>query len=132
MLVLALYRCGRQADALAAYQRARRVLVDDLGIEPGPALRDLERAILEQRSDLIPARRDTDGPDARPVQRSLGALPIPTTALVGRVEERRHMAALFADHRLVTLTGVGARARHGWPCRSVKIGSRTRKSCSVT
>ena len=107
MLVLALYRCGRQADALAAYQRARRVLVDNLGIEPGPALRDLERAILEQRSDLIPAGRDTDGPDARPVQRSIGALPIPTTALVGRVEERHYMAALFADHRLVTLTGVG-------------------------
>jgi DNA-binding SARP family transcriptional activator len=45
-LMLALYRSGRQADALAAYQDARRRLVDELGIEPGPALHDLERAIL--------------------------------------------------------------------------------------
>lgn len=45
-LMLALYRSGRQADALAAYQRARRCLVDELGIEPNPALRDLEAAIL--------------------------------------------------------------------------------------
>jgi DNA-binding SARP family transcriptional activator len=47
-LMLALYRSGRQAEALAAYQSARRVLVDELGIEPGSALQELERAILRQ------------------------------------------------------------------------------------
>jgi DNA-binding SARP family transcriptional activator len=47
-LLLALYRCGRQADALAAYQDARRALVDELGIEPGRALRELHQAILSQ------------------------------------------------------------------------------------
>ena len=47
-LMLALYGAGRQADALEAYQQARRAFVDELGIEPSPALRDLERAILRQ------------------------------------------------------------------------------------
>jgi ABC-type transport system substrate-binding protein/DNA-binding SARP family transcriptional activator len=57
-LMVALYRCGRQADALAVYQDARRTLVDELGIEPGQRLRQLERAILQQDSSLeLPTRR---------------------------------------------------------------------------
>src|SRR4249919_2285788 len=51
-LMLALYRCGRQADALAAYRSARTVLIEDLGIEPGAELRDLEQAILLQSPEL--------------------------------------------------------------------------------
>lgn len=51
-LMLALYRCGRQADALAAYQSARLVLTENLGIEPGADLRDLERSILLQLPKL--------------------------------------------------------------------------------
>ena len=47
-LMLALYRSGRQADALEAYRQARRALVDELGIDPSPALQELERAILRQ------------------------------------------------------------------------------------
>ena len=55
-LMLALYRSGRQADSLAAYQEARRALVDDLGLEPGAALRELEQAILRQDPSLdLPA-----------------------------------------------------------------------------
>ena len=54
LLMLALYRSGRQADALAAYQAARRGLIDELGIEPGAALRDLEQAILLQSHSLDP------------------------------------------------------------------------------
>jgi len=53
-LMIALYRCKRQADALAAYQNARRALADELGIEPCQALRQLERAILEQDPSLEP------------------------------------------------------------------------------
>jgi YVTN family beta-propeller protein len=51
-LMLALYRSGRQAEALEAYQRARTALDEQLGIEPGPALRDLERLILNQDESL--------------------------------------------------------------------------------
>jgi DNA-binding SARP family transcriptional activator len=51
-LMLALYRCERQADALEAYQDARRTLVEELGIEPGERLRELERAILAQDPEL--------------------------------------------------------------------------------
>jgi DNA-binding SARP family transcriptional activator/WD40 repeat protein len=48
LLVLALYRCGRQGDALAAAQRARRVLAEELGTDPGPRLRAIEAAVLAQ------------------------------------------------------------------------------------
>ncbi|MEA2386130.1 MAG: hypothetical protein QOJ22_304, partial [Thermoleophilaceae bacterium] len=47
-LMLALYRCGRQAESLAAYRAARRTLVEEIGIEPGSELRDLERRVLAQ------------------------------------------------------------------------------------
>ena len=53
-LMLALYRSGRQADALAAYQDARRTLVDELGLEPGPELRARHEAILRQDPALDP------------------------------------------------------------------------------
>ena len=66
-LLVALYRSGRQADALAAYQRARRLLRDQLGLEPGGELQRLERAILDQdpRYWPRPRRWQTHPPDAR-------------------------------------------------------------------
>jgi DNA-binding SARP family transcriptional activator len=53
--MLALYRCGRQADALDAYRQARATLVDAIGVEPGPELRRLQEAILRQDAGLEPA-----------------------------------------------------------------------------
>ncbi|NKQ58618.1 AAA family ATPase [Amycolatopsis sp. K13G38] len=55
LLALALYRAGRQGEALAALRTARQVLADDLGIDPGPALRTLESDILAQTPELLPA-----------------------------------------------------------------------------
>jgi DNA-binding SARP family transcriptional activator/tetratricopeptide (TPR) repeat protein len=65
-LMLALYRCDRQADALQAYQDARRQLVEELGIEPGERLRQLERAILAQDPALAAPRGRDDGDAAPP------------------------------------------------------------------
>ena len=64
-LMLALYRAGRQADALAAYRDAHRALVEGLGIEPSPDLRALEAAILRQDVPAPAARRRRAAPATR-------------------------------------------------------------------
>ena len=65
-LMLALYRCGRQAEALAVYQEFRRVLSEELGLEPGPGLKKLELAILSRDPalDLATAANATDAIEA--------------------------------------------------------------------
>jgi len=66
-LMLALYRCGRQAEALEVYQRARRMLVDELGIEPGPNLQLLHRRMLEGAPELAMPSAATDAAPLTPV-----------------------------------------------------------------
>jgi predicted ATPase/DNA-binding SARP family transcriptional activator len=100
-LMLALYRCGRQAEALAAYQHARRTLVDELGLEPGRELQELEQAVLRQDASLAAPRARAPAPASR--------LPLPATPLIGRELELAAVTALLgSDHvRLLTLTGAG-------------------------
>ena len=99
-LMLCLYRCGRQAEALETYHSARRSLVDDLGIEPGLPLRDLHRAILLQDPALDPPSRPSRD---RPAHPQLGPF-------VGRKDELAELdsgldAALEGHGQLVLLTG---------------------------
>jgi DNA-binding SARP family transcriptional activator len=79
-LMLALYQSGRQAEALELYRRTRETLVDELGIEPGPELQELERAILRHDPSLKPGRRrhpQADaGPPPTPRRRLLLVLPL--------------------------------------------------------
>ena len=100
-LMTALYRAGRQAEALNAYKEARRVFVEDLGIEPSPALQELERAILRQDPSLdgevnsVPAARAERG-------------------------ERSILVAVLDEDRLDTLLAVAETlARH--PARAVVL-----------
>ncbi len=67
--MLALYRSGRQADALESYRNARRSLVEELGLEPGPGLQELERAILAHDPVLGPPHPTVHAPPRpRPVE----------------------------------------------------------------
>jgi len=94
-LVLALYRSGRQADALAAYRNGRAALVDSLGLEPGPALHELELQILRHDPALLPARPAAFRPSIRrPRRRSLAVAAVvaiaAATAIVTTTMESGH------------------------------------------
>jgi hypothetical protein len=94
-LVLALYRSGQQADALAAYGDARALLDRELGLEPGPELKELERAILRQEVEPVaPAELRHN-------------LPAALASFVGRDRELAEVEQLLRERRLVTLTGLG-------------------------
>ena len=102
-LMLALYRCDRQADSLQAYQDARRALVEELGIEPGERLRELERAILAQDPGLHLAAAEQ-----RAAAEPAGGTP--PSAFVGRERELAELAgglhdALAGRGRLFLLGG---------------------------
>lgn len=103
-LMLALYRADRQADSLRAFQRARDVLGDELGLDPGPALRDLERRVLDHDPDLLLAAPVP--PPARAGPREvLSNIPTPLSSFVGRVDELAAVRDLADERRLVTVIG---------------------------
>jgi predicted ATPase len=94
-LMLALYRAERQTDALGVYRRARHLLDEELGLEPGEELQRLEQAILRHE---VPAARP---PEER------HNLPAPVSSFVGRETELADIDRLLGTRRLVTLSGVG-------------------------
>jgi len=89
-LMLALYRCGRQAEALLAYRDARSALVDELGIEPGKPLQKLEQAILRQDSALELTAETTAPAVPRPGRRAAGIF-------VGRERELEELSGALED-----------------------------------
>jgi len=94
MLMLALYRDGRQAEALAAYQRAREVLAEELGIEPGPYLRDLHQRMLS--ADPALAARGPGGPaDLGPRRAVPRELPPGVPGFTGRAAELQALTRLL-------------------------------------
>jgi class 3 adenylate cyclase/DNA-binding SARP family transcriptional activator len=107
--MLALYRSGRQAEALTAYQEARRSLADELGIEPSSALRGLEREILQQDSSLDLAAPPVAPGEAAPVPApahaaarvvaadDAGAGAETRSGRLAPAEERKLATVLFAD-----------------------------------
>jgi DNA-binding SARP family transcriptional activator len=99
-LMLALYRSGRQADALGVYRRARTRLLEELGSEPSPRLREVQAAVLRQDPSLA-----VEPPELR-ARRHLPAQP---DALIGREREVSELTELVSSGgvRLVTLTGPG-------------------------
>jgi predicted ATPase/DNA-binding SARP family transcriptional activator len=99
LLITALYQSGRQTDALATYQRVRRQLAEDLGLDPGPQLQQLEQQILVHDTTIEPP------PPATTI--ITGNLPPIATELVGRDHELVAVSELLAGNRLVEIVGPG-------------------------
>ncbi len=118
-LMRALYADGRQADALDAYRRARRTLSDELGLEPGPELQELERAILQQDPALLRVGRARPSRPLR-VRRLVVALVVLAGAAIGAtllVTRDRHAVVVLpnsvvvidpAHNRVIASIPVGA------------------------
>ncbi|HEY1618192.1 MAG TPA: BTAD domain-containing putative transcriptional regulator [Streptosporangiaceae bacterium] len=104
LLILALYQAGRQAEALRAYTEIRDRLVSEMGIDPGPALRELQARILAQDPSLAPAG---PAPVRALAPRAAGNLRERLSSFVGRDAELKQLREAIRSHRLVTLTGPG-------------------------
>jgi DNA-binding SARP family transcriptional activator/predicted ATPase len=108
-LMLALYRSGRHAEALECFQTFRRMLADELGIDPPVRLKELERRMLQQDPSLDLAA-PSSGTVRRPAGGTVATVPPPSTAPHGRRRELDHLArwleqALAGERQLAFVTG---------------------------
>src|SRR5262249_30046276 len=101
-LMLALYRSGRQADALRRAGELRRVLRDEVGLEPSAETTQLERRIIDNDPTLTPPAAPAAAPPA-----PLRGMFAEATRFVGRDHDLADLSDLLAAHRVVTLTGPG-------------------------
>ncbi|WP_099222765.1 BTAD domain-containing putative transcriptional regulator [Mycobacterium persicum] len=109
-LMLAQYRCGRQADALETYRRVREQLVDELGIDPGPSLREVHQQILTGEAAIPvpqPVSHEVAAPAPLGMHRPRSGLLRRVTSFVGRQRELAQTIDALSDGPLVTLVGVG-------------------------
>lgn len=117
-LMTALYRSNRQADALRAYQRARVMLIEELGVEPGAYLRQLEAAVIAQDRSLEGPRpggsalggtsSPSDGDEVQAASaESLHNLPVQVSSFIGRQRDSSAILAALDAARVLTLTGPG-------------------------
>jgi DNA-binding SARP family transcriptional activator len=113
-LMLALHRTGRSADALACYQEGRRLLREELGLDPSEALRQLEGAILRQDPMLQGPVCSTNVPTNLPARLS---------SFVGRETDLRRLLSALEGSRLVTLTGPGGAGKTSLAIEASRISA---------
>ncbi len=111
-LMVALYRCDRQADASRVYRATRAVLGEELGMEPGLSLRELLQRVLDQDPTLGSPTPFADAELARGTRSNKTAvpahnLPVELTSFIGRERELKEISGLLGEARLLTLTGTG-------------------------
>ncbi|CAM4065382.1 Regulatory protein AfsR [Mycobacterium basiliense] len=109
-LMLAQYRSGRQADALATYRHMRQRLVDELGVDPGSTLKQMHQHILAGETDGAMPQPDRTGPGhpaTVPAQVAHPGLARRVTSFVGHQQEQASVIGALRESPLVTLTGVG-------------------------
>ncbi|WP_051771540.1 AfsR/SARP family transcriptional regulator [Lentzea albidocapillata] len=120
LLMTTLYRAGRRSEALEAYHRARHALVSELGLEPGPELRELQRRIL---ADDLPA----PAPERRPADQEVPAqLPVDVRGFVGRETELAELDGLLSEEAPVVITAVAGTAGVGKTALAVHWAHRVR------
>ena len=125
LLMLAQYRAGQQAEALTTFGTARDRLVNDLGVEPGPELRRMHEAVLNQDPQLQPLgstaiHLQLDGPPVRP------ALPPRLARFIGRRPDLERVHRLLLEFPLVTITGPGGA---GKTCLALEVASQAGAAC---